>query len=178
MRTTLFALFDDPRQVAGALADLEAGGTASEHCTIVAHRSALDALPSSELDDSETSAARTGARVAALGGLTGAVLGALAVGPLGLIAAGPLAAVLFTSTAGTLVGAFAGLVAGATDADPALKQLAEGLEAGKVLLTVQAPTAAAAERAEAILREHHARVVRHHLLRGLTPAEQRELARA
>ncbi len=153
---------------------LDAAGTPAEHCTVVVHRGALERAPSSELSDFESGAATMTARISVLGAAAGALFGALAAGPLGLLAAGPLAAILLSTTAGTVVGAFAGLIAGATDADPSLKQLAAALEQGQVVLAVQPPSAECAERAERVLHEHHAHVVRRHILTGITPTEKRE----
>lgn len=178
MTHTLFALFDRAADLEAATAELESVGTPAKHCTVIAHQGPLDRLPSSDLADFESGAATMTTRVSLLGAAFGAIFGALAAGPLGLLAAGPLATILLSTTAGTIVGAFAGLIGGATDADPSLKQLAEGLEQGKVLLAVQPPSAACAEQAEVVLHKHHAHVLRRHLLTRLTRAEKDEVGPA
>jgi hypothetical protein len=122
----------------------------------------------------ESGAAALTARMAALGAAVGVALG-LAAGPLGLLAAGPLASVLFSTTAATMAGALSGVLAGASDADPTLHRLAERLEKGQVLLSVEPPSLDCAEQAERILHQHHARVVHRHLLRPMTSEERREV---
>ncbi len=174
MAHVLFALFDNPKEVAAAVAELEKAGTSRGQCSVIVHRGGLESLPASELQLFETAAAAATARTMALGAVIGVALG-LAAGPFGLFAAGPLASVLFTTTAGTVAGALTGVLAGASDADPTLHRLAEGLEKGQVLLSVEPPSLDCAERAERILHEHHARVVHRHLLRPMTSEERREL---
>ncbi len=178
MSHVLFALFDSSKEVAAAISELESVGTPTRHCTVVAHRDGLESRPAGELELFETGAASMGARLAGLGAVVGAALGALAVGPLGLLAGGPLAAMLFATTTGSVVGGFTGIIAGASEADPSLKQVAEGLEKGHVLLAVEPPSAECAEKAEIVLRKHHAQLVHRHLLRGLTMEEKRDLGRA
>ena len=174
MAHVIFALFDGPSEVAAAVAELEQEGTPKRHCSVVVHRDGLESLPASELELFESGAAAMTARLVALGAAVGAVVG-LAAGPLGLLAAGPLASVLLTTTAGTMAGALSGVLAGASDADPTLHRLSEGLEKGQVLLSVEPPSLDCAERAEHILHKHHARVVHRHLLRPMTGEERREV---
>jgi hypothetical protein len=174
MAHVIFALFDGPSEVAAAVAELEEAGTPKRHCSVVVHRGGLENLPASELELFESGAAAMTARLVALGAAVGAVVG-LVAGPLGLLAAGPLASVLLTTTAGTMAGALSGVLAGASDSDPTLHRLSEGLEKGQVLLSVEPPSLDCAERAEHILHKHHARVVHRHLLRPMTGEERREV---
>lgn len=158
MLHTIYAIFDRPADAADARAALEAAGHDGRHFSVVLHARHFDDVAVSELPLFETSALKGGVWGGAIGGLLGA-LGVVFLGPLGLIGGGALATLLFGTTASTLLGAFTGAIAGATSADPALKELARGIEVGKVLLTVDCPSLTSSEEAEGVLRAHHAELV-------------------
>jgi hypothetical protein len=178
MSHSTYALFDHPEQAAAAAKELQDSGTSRDQCSVVFHGSRLDDLPASELQMFETGAASTAMKVGLTGGAVGAIFGALTLGPLGLVGAGALAAVLFGAASGTLLGTLTGAVAGASDADPALKKLAQGIEHGKVLLAVESTSPQAAEHADRVLARHGAHTIHRHLLLRMTPAEKRDVTAA
>lgn len=165
MSHVLFALFEHPAKAAEALKELHALGASKEGFSVVVHRRGLEQGHSEETPMFETDAAPAAAKGAVIGGVLGAIVGALVGGPFGLVGAGPLATALFASTAGTITGAFSGVMAGSTSPDPTLEALAQGAEAGKVVVSVDAPTLSSEEDAETILKRHGALVVHRRLLR-------------
>lgn len=95
---------------------------------------------------------RRGLAGAAIGGTLGAILGGIVVGPIGLIGAGGAAIALFL--AGSMYGGIAGAISGRDDDKPRVKKLAEKLEPGKVMVTVDVSGAMDVASIEAILRRN------------------------
>lgn len=144
-----FALFDTHQAATAAILELEALGTPRQQCTVVMHQGTIQ---DPDLGKGETNAAATAVQSFLASGAVGALMGGLVLSPLGILAVGPMAAALATGGAASLVGGLAGVLAGAEVLEPVVESMAAAVEAGKVLVTVRAPTLAIREDAEAVFR--------------------------
>ncbi len=156
MKHTLFVLFDDEKQASEAISALAREGIPEDGFSVIVHR---DTLHPSDLHLEETDARGGLLNGLAAGATLGALAGVLVGGPLGLLGIGPTAAAVFGAGAGSLYGLFAGGLAGASCPDPVLRRLADAVERGQVLVTVDVEGALHADRAEEILEAHGGHVV-------------------
>lgn len=164
MSQTLFAVFPDLAAARAAMAELERLGTPSSSCSVVLHQKNLEHVPTGEIPLFETSAGEGAVKGTIGGAAVGAILGGVLALPLGLVGAGFLAAVLFGASSGSVLGLLEGAILGSSEADPTVTELARALEEGKVLLAVEPPDRASAEKAEAVLRRGGASFMRRRLL--------------
>ncbi len=154
MRHTFYAVFDNVRDAAAAIRDLETAGTPRKHCNAILHEGSRSA---DELHAGET--ARSAAAKSSIGGgIIGALLGGVIAGPIGLIGAGAAVPALFGALVGSLYGGAMRGIAGASGPDPRLEALLDELKTGKVLVTVEAPGMTAEEQAETVMLRHGGRV--------------------
>ena len=153
MKHMLFALFEEAREAEAALQEVEADETCRGAYSVVMHE---DRLRDGDVELVETGVRGGMALGALLGAAGGAMLGGLVAGPLGLIGGGPLFAALMGGTYGTLYGGLAGTLGGLGGPDEGLKQLADQLEAGKILVSVNIEGIDCEARIEAIFQRHGA----------------------
>jgi uncharacterized membrane protein len=169
MKHVVFAVFGDKRNADVAIASLgDMDSSLREHISVIVHRdvanvAALDELVQHAERPDETDATHGRILGASLGAATGAMLGALFAGPLGLLGGGPIAGLVFGAATGTLHGALAGGLVGAGLPDHTLRHLADRIQAGDVLVTVQTPDRATEERVMTLLRAKGALVAEKHL---------------
>jgi len=149
MSNVEYALMPSARAAQPALLELKRRGVSESACNLITRNEVWDegSIPVEETD------LRSGA---AKGALVGGVLGALAgliIGPFALLGAGPLAALAFGAGAG-VYGALGQALFGAGAPNERLERLQEAVEAGGVLIIVDAPNASQAGLAREVLMKH------------------------
>ena len=150
MSDTIFALFDRPDDAGRAALRVEELGTAGEHCTVVIHQHRVD---TQQLPVEATRTINAAVLGVVLGVVLGPVLGWLFAGPLHVIPAAPAAGAIMGAVGGALIGALGGGLMGASDPQKRASQFSRGVERGKTLVTVEAPTSDLREQAEQICRD-------------------------
>lgn len=160
--STVIGYFDSWDRADRAVRDLIADGASRDDLSIVANETARpsDRADMSGVKSTEPHGAAAGATTGAvLGGAFGVAigLGALIIPGIGpILAAGPLASALAGGAAGAAAGGVTGGLLGAlVDAGvpkDRAEHYVEGVRRGGVLVTLKAPSEAAAARAERILQ--------------------------
>ena len=117
-----------------------------------------DELPNEEIDQPGTSSIRLAVRGAAIAGLVGALLGGILLGPVFSLVSGAVGAAL-GGAAGVLYGTVAGLISGRDTPKPAVRRARHELDEGKVLVTIEVDSRAAARECEELLRRSGSRNV-------------------
>jgi len=164
MKHHVFALFETHAAAEAAIREIHRHDAPGYRFGVIMHR---DHLEESDIGFTETHVWH-GLSLGVLYGVgAGAIVGGLVLGPLGFIGAGPLATAVFGAGAGGLLAGINGALSGVGDPDHDLERLADGLEAGRVLVNVTAPDRDATQVAGRILAEHGGDVV---YSRGLRPA--------
>lgn len=164
MEHVVFALFRDRQAADSAVRHLVQEDRAYEpHISVVVHKDVVDEHHLRKQiqhsgEGGESDAAHGVALGAGLGAVVGGLLGALLAGPFGLLGGGPLVGVLFGAGSGSVYGMLSAGLVGAGLTDRSLKQLADGISTGDVLVTVRTSDKPTEERVEAILRRHGAAV--------------------
>lgn len=152
-----FALLPDSARAEAATRAIMALQTRDErHVTLIAHRDALELREPHDQDESDS--ARALGQGALVGSGVGALAGALLAGPFGLLGGVPLVGAVFGAGAGTLHGMLWSSLTGTELPDQTLRELAQGLQEGNVLLTVKTRAKETHDQVLGILREHDARI--------------------
>lgn len=146
MEHLVCALFDDEPHASDAVERLLQSGVSRSVIGAALHEGEL---VHEDMPHAGEQSVRRGLTGAAIGGTLGALLGGIVVGPIGLIGAGGAAIALFL--AGSMYGGIAGAISGRDDDKPEVKKLAEKLEPGKVMVTVDVSGAVDVDAVEAIL---------------------------
>jgi len=175
MASSTYALFDDPTDAALAATEIRSPEWSQENFAVVFHRSRLDNQPLSELPMFETGAASTSVKVGLMGAVGGAVLGVIAMGQAGLAGVGAFTMILFGTITGAVIGLFVGVLRGASNAEPAMDELAAHIGPGQVMLAIESSSPQGAEHVDRVLEAHHAHVVHRHLVRKMTQSERADV---
>ena len=146
MEHLVCALFDDERRASDAVEKLMHSGVERSVIGAVIHHGELS---HEDMPHAGEQSVRRGLTGAAIGGTIGGLLGGLVIGPIGLIGAGGAAIALFL--AGSMYGGIAGAISGRDDDKPRVKKLAEKLEPGEVMVTVDVSGSVDVGAVEAIL---------------------------
>ncbi len=130
----IYALFDSPIRAVAAYAEILRSGCTDEHCSAIVHEKHIDEglLPSGERAGRE--AAGEGA---ALAGAAGAAIAGLAALGGGIFGIGPIAAAAAGGGVMAAYGALLGAISGSDDPERHLRELAEEVEAGRILIAVE-----------------------------------------
>jgi hypothetical protein len=162
MRHRIFALLDHPEELKPVLAALEADTRCHGQCTVILHR---DRLTDDDVSFGETDSMRWLGRGVLFGAVSGGIAG-LVLGPLGLVGLGPLASAALGTTAGSLYAGIIGALTGLSEPHHDLSELAEHLEQGGVLLSIDAPSLGARDDVEAVIESHGGRLSHTHRRSG------------
>ena len=143
------ALFDDQPSAVSAIDELVNGIVGDDVVSVVLHEGTVTH------EDLGVAAGKSGRRMlqgAAIGTTIGAVLGGLIAGPAGVLTGGPLATMLVAGATGGLYGTLAGAISGRDGEQQALADVAQALEQGKILVTLEL-------KGSAIAREQAAQIL-------------------
>lgn len=150
MHHRIFALFPSVKELDPALAEIETDSRCHGQCSVIVHKDHLD---EDDVSFGEVDQQRWLGRGVLFGAVAGGLAGLL-MGPLGLVGVGPLAAAAFGAGAGGVYAGIIGVLTGASGPHHALSELAEHLESGGAVLTIDAPSLGAKEDIEKIVHAH------------------------
>lgn len=154
MEHLVCALFEDERRASDAVEKLLHSGVSRSVIGAVIHEGEL---VHEDVQHAGEQSVRRGFAGAAIGGTIGGLLGGIVLGPIALIGAGGAAIALFL--AGSMYGGIAGAISGRDDDKPVVKKLAEKLEPGKVMVTIDVSGGMDVPSVEAILARNGGRRV-------------------
>ena len=165
MKHVFYALFPDRETGHEALKDLAEAGVPPESYSVIVHKNPYELEDSENLSMSETDASEELVEGVAMGGLAGSLGVALLAIPLGLVGFGPLAAAIaLGGWAGGVYGGLGAFLSALDVPDRTLAGLADRLERGELLMTVETQDSDLEAKIELIFERHGAVAREKHLI--------------